>query len=60
MKRRLLVDIVGYSTLIPMFMLYSYLENRYPAYVAVIVPLVAYLPIAAAWHHYYGKHSQQR
>lgn len=56
-RKRLLVDVAGYSSLIPFFMLYSYLEQSRPGYVAVLVPLIAYMPIAAAWHHFYRKPS---
>jgi hypothetical protein len=50
-RKRLLVDIVGYSTLVPFFMLYNYLERTHSGYVAVLVPLAAYLPVAAVWHY---------
>lgn len=58
-RNRLLVDIAGYSSLVPMFMLYNYLEQSQPGYVAVLVPLIAYLPIAAIWRHYYAKFSER-
>ena len=59
-QKRLLVDIVGHSTLVPFFMLYNHLERTHLGYVAVLVPLAAYLPVAAVWHYYYGKLSEGR
>lgn len=55
-RQRFLVDAIGYSTLIPFFMLYNYLERSYDGYIAVLVPVVAYLPIAAVWHFYHDKY----
>ena len=57
-RKRLLVDVLGYAALIPFFMFYNYLEQNYPGYVAVIVPVMAFLPVAAVWHHYYGKFTE--
>ena len=57
-QKRLLVDVAGYSALVPFFMLFNHLERSYPGYVAVIVPVIAFLPIAAVWHYYYGKFSE--
>ena len=56
-RKRLLVDVVGYSTLVPFFMFYNHLERNYSGYVAVIVTVVAFLPVAAVWHYYHGKFS---
>jgi hypothetical protein len=58
-RRRLLVDAVGYSTLVPFFMLYNHLERSHGGYVAVLIPMIAYLPIAAIWHHYYNRFSER-
>jgi hypothetical protein len=57
-RKRLLVDIIGYSTLIPFFMFYNYLERSHDGYIAVIIAMIAYLPVAAIWHYYYGKYSE--
>ena len=58
-RKRLLVDVVGYATLIPLFLLYNHLERTYNGYVAVIVATVAFLPVAVVWHYYYAKYSEQ-
>ena len=59
-RRRLLVDVVGYASLIPIFVLYNHLERNHSGYVAVIVALLAFLPVAAVWHHFYGRFSENR
>ena len=58
-QKPLLVDVVGYATLVPIFMLYNHLERTYDGYVAVIVAVVAFLPVAAVWHFYYAKYSDR-
>jgi hypothetical protein len=58
-RKRLIVDVIGYATLIPFFMLYNYLERIRANYVAVLVPVIAYLPVAAIWHFYYSKYSHE-
>ena len=57
-RKRLLIDVLGYSALVPFFMFYFHLERAYPGYVAVILTVVAFLPVAAVWHHYYGKFTE--
>jgi hypothetical protein len=39
-------------------MFYNHLEQSYSGYVAVIVPVIAFLPVAAVWHYYYGKFAE--
>jgi len=56
-RKRLLVDLVGYSTLVPIFMLYNFLERNHSGFVAVSVAVLAFVPIAAVWHRYHGKFS---
>lgn len=55
--KRLLVDAIGFATLIPFFLIYRYLERTHDGYIAVLIPLIAYLPVAAIWHYYYRKYS---
>lgn len=57
-RKWLLVDVVGYSSFFLIFLLYDYLERTYAGYIAVIVAVVAMLPVAAVWHHFYGKFSE--
>ena len=59
-RKRLLVDVVGYSSFFLIFLLYNYLERTYAGYIAGIVAIVAILPVAAVWHYLYGKFSNVR
>ena len=56
--KRILVDVIGFASMVPFFKLYYYLERTYNGYIAVIVPFIAYLPVAAIWHWYYAKYHQ--
>lgn len=56
-RKRLLIDAIGFSSLIPFFLLYNHVEQSRPGYLAVLVSLIAYLPVAAVWHHFYRKFS---
>ncbi len=57
-RKRLLVDFIGYASLVPYFIFYNYLKQDFSAYVAVIIPVIAFLPIAALWHYFYYKFSE--
>jgi hypothetical protein len=54
-RKKILVDLIGYSALIPISVLYNYAEKVYGGYVAVLLACCALLPVAVAWHHYYAK-----
>ena len=58
-RKRLLVDVLGFSSLVPFFMFYNYVESIRDDYMAVLLPVAAYLPVAAAWHYFYNKYSDQ-
>ncbi|AZI35815.1 hypothetical protein NT2_10_00590 [Caenibius tardaugens NBRC 16725] len=56
--KRVMVDAIGYASMVPFFMLYNYLERVRDDYVAVLIPFIAFLPIAAIWRFYYRKYSR--
>lgn len=56
--QRLLIDVLGYLSLVPFFLLYRSLEQSQSDFLAVTVPVVAFLPIAAVWHYYHRKFSE--
>jgi hypothetical protein len=56
-RKRLLVDMVGYASLIPLFMLYEALKRACEDMRAVVLTVIVFLPIAVVWQHYYAKYS---
>jgi hypothetical protein len=50
MNRKLFVDVAGYAALVPVFILYNYLERSYSGWIAVLGACIAFLPIGLVWH----------
>lgn len=57
-RQRLVIDVLGYLSLVLFFILYRILEQSQSDFLAVTVPVIAFLPIAAVWHYYYQKFSE--
>jgi hypothetical protein len=55
-KKRLLVDLIGYASLIPVLWVYITLESRSGGYVAVACSAALLIPISYVWHKFYRKY----
>jgi len=58
-RKRLLVDLVGYASLVPVFLFYEAMKRACEDWRAVALTFIAFLPIAAAWNHFYHKYSEE-
>ena len=55
-QRPIIIELVGFSALVMVFLLYNYLERARGGVVAVFVAVALMIPIAFLWRRYRKKY----
>ena len=58
-RKRALIDVLGYSSLFVIFLLYNHLRLTHAELTSVAVAFAAFTPVAVAWHYFYQKFSEK-